>query len=171
MPAAVRAKRGAERGGIDRTMGYLFIALTVALTVYGQLIIKHEIDSVGGIPSGPSAIGYLLKFMFLRPLVLSGLFSAVLASFAWVAALSKFELSYAYPFMSLNFVVVAALSVTLFGETFNAYKFIGIALICLGVFVVSRGISAPPLNQGIGPAKTGAMASAPMSPLADPDAD
>jgi drug/metabolite transporter (DMT)-like permease len=171
MPAAAGPKRDVERGGIDRTMGYLFIALTVLFTVYGQLIIKHEIDSVGGIPTDQSAIGYLIKFMFLRPLVLSGLFSAVLASFAWVAALSKFELSYAYPFMSLNFVVVVALSIALFGETLNAYKFIGIALICLGVFVVSRGTSAPPLIQETRPSEMGAMASAPMLPLADPDAD
>ena len=54
-------------------------------------------------------------------------------------AISKLELSQAYPFMSLNFVVVISLSVILFGENLNIYKITGLALIIVGVFIVSRG--------------------------------
>lgn len=127
----------------EPTMGYLFIALTVLLTGYAQVILKYEINSVTNMPSGLPMIGFLVKFTLLRPLVLSGFLSGLLASFTWMAALSKFELSYAYPFMSLNFVFVVALSFLLFGEGMHAYKFVGLALICLGVFFVSKAPIEP----------------------------
>jgi len=119
-------------------MGYFFVFLTIAFTVYGQLIIKYEINQFDSIPTGPELAPFLLQFAF-RPLVMSGLFSAVLASFAWMAALSRFDLSFAYPFMSLNFLVVVALSVVLFGEAVNVYKISGLALVCVGVAIVSYG--------------------------------
>jgi drug/metabolite transporter (DMT)-like permease len=125
-------------------MGYVFIALTVLLTGYAQIVLKYELNSVTSIPSGLPMIGFLLKFTLFRPLVLSGFFSGFLASFAWMAALSKFELSYAYPFMSLNFVFVVALSFLLFGEGMHIYKLIGLVLICLGVIFVSNAPINPP---------------------------
>ncbi|MCI0558525.1 MAG: EamA family transporter [Nitrososphaera sp.] len=120
-------------------MGYVFICLTILFTTYGQLILKHEINSVDNIPTGLSLAPFLVKFVVFRPLVISGLLSAVLASFAWMAALSRFELSFAYPFMSVQFVVVMVLSFCLFDEGINAHKIIGLLLICVGVLTVSRG--------------------------------
>lgn len=120
-------------------MGYVFIGLTIVFTVYGQLILKQQVNTVTVHPTGIELIPFYLKFIFLRPLVLSGFISAFLASLAWLAALSKFELSFAYPFMSLNFVVVTALSIFFFGEHMNLSKFLGLALICIGVLIVGRG--------------------------------
>jgi len=91
-------------------MGYLYIFLTIAFTVYGQLIIKQQVNTLNSMPSGLSLLPFYIIFIITRPLVLSGFFSAVLASGAWIAAISKFELSYAYPFMSLNFVLVVIIS-------------------------------------------------------------
>jgi uncharacterized membrane protein len=53
--------------------------------------------------------------------------------------MSKFELSHAYPFMSLNFVVVLVLGTWLLNEPLNVSKVIGVALIVLGTVVVARG--------------------------------
>jgi multidrug transporter EmrE-like cation transporter len=57
----------------------------------------------------------------------------------WLAALSKAPVSTAYPMLSLGYVVVAAVSVLWLGETLAPAKILGIALICAGVFLVSRG--------------------------------
>jgi multidrug transporter EmrE-like cation transporter len=56
----------------------------------------------------------------------------------WLAALSKAPVSTAYPMLSLGYVVVAAVSVTWLGESLTPGKILGIALICLGVVLVSR---------------------------------
>jgi multidrug transporter EmrE-like cation transporter len=56
----------------------------------------------------------------------------------WVAALSKAPVSTAYPMLSLGYVVVAAISVAWLGESLTPAKMLGIALICIGVVLVSR---------------------------------
>jgi len=66
----------------EYAMGYVFIGLTVLLTGYAQVILKYEINSVQGIPTGLSMIGFLVKFTLLRALVLSAFFSGFIASFA-----------------------------------------------------------------------------------------
>ena len=62
-----------------------------------------------------------------------------LALLCWLAALTKFELSYAYPFMSLAFVLVLILSALLFHETVTAAKVLGLLLVTAGIIVASRG--------------------------------
>jgi hypothetical protein len=51
-------------------VGYVFIALTVLLTCYAQVILKYEINSVPNMPSGLPMIGFLVKFTLFRPFVL-----------------------------------------------------------------------------------------------------
>ena len=120
-------------------IGYLYITLTIVFTVYGQLIIKQQVNTVEEFPQKMSLIPFYIRFILTRPLVLSGFICAVLASICWIGALSKFELSYIYPFMSLNFVIVVALSILLFNENINVYKVFGLLIICIGVFIVSKG--------------------------------
>jgi multidrug transporter EmrE-like cation transporter len=56
----------------------------------------------------------------------------------WIAALSKAPVSIAYPMLSLGYIVVAWASVVWLGETLSIAKVLGIALICVGVVLVSR---------------------------------
>jgi multidrug transporter EmrE-like cation transporter len=56
----------------------------------------------------------------------------------WLAALSKAPVSTAYPMLSLGYVVVAVVSVLWLGESMGLAKVLGIALICVGVILVSR---------------------------------
>jgi multidrug transporter EmrE-like cation transporter len=56
----------------------------------------------------------------------------------WLAALSKAPVSTAYPMLSLGYVVVAVVSVGWLGESLTPAKIAGIALICLGVVLVTR---------------------------------
>lgn len=88
-----------------------------------------------------SKIIYLIKLIIFDPYILSGLFSAFLASLFWMAAMTKFSLSFAYPFMSTAFVIVMFFSVLLFGETLNMYKITGTGLIVAGIIVLSQGYS------------------------------
>ncbi len=53
--------------------------------------------------------------------------------------MTKFDLSHAYPFMSLNFVVVLALSVWLLSEPLSIFKTTGVGLIVLGTYIASKG--------------------------------
>ncbi|HEX3848023.1 MAG TPA: SMR family transporter [Steroidobacteraceae bacterium] len=70
-----------------------------------------------------------------------GLCCYVASMCVWLAALTKAPVSTAYPMLSLGYVAVTAVSVLWLGETLSAGKVLGIALICLGVVLVSRSVA------------------------------
>ena len=120
-------------------MSYFYIFLTIVLTVYGQIVLKWQVMGAGDFPaSAPDKILFLIRLV-LNPWVLSGFLAAFAASLTWMAAMTKLELSHAYPFMSLNFVFVLIFSSLLFQETMTPPKIIGLGLIILGIVVGSRG--------------------------------
>lgn len=121
------------------TVGYAYIALTVLLTVYGQLVLKWQVGLAGPGPDDFPAKLYFLLALLLNPWIISGFVAAFAASLAWMGAMTKFELSHAYPFMSLNFVLVLLFAGLLFNEPISTTKIVGIGLIVLGVIVGSRG--------------------------------
>jgi len=119
-------------------LGHGFIALTLAFTVYGQLVLKWQMSGVGPLPAGGvDKLVFLLR-QFLNPWVFSGFVSAFLASLAWMAAMTRFDLGYAYPFMSLAFIVVMLFGVAFLGEGLVAGKVIGTLLVMIGLAVIAR---------------------------------
>lgn len=120
-------------------MSYFYIFLTIALTVYGQLIIKWQVLKAGALPDPlGDKIAFLLQLL-LNPWILSALFAAFLASFCWMAAMTKLQLSHAYPFMGLTFVLVLFASGVFFQEPVTTLKIVGVTLIVLGLAVASQG--------------------------------
>ena len=120
-------------------MNHIYIFLTIFFTVYGQIIIKWQVNSAGALPVGAiEKISFILRLL-LNPWILSGLFSAFLASLTWMAAMTKFTLSYAYPFISLTFVLIMLAATILFREPITVPKLFGIIAIVAGVIIGSRG--------------------------------
>ncbi|TIQ52835.1 MAG: transporter, partial [Mesorhizobium sp.] len=52
--------------------------------------------------------------------------------------LSKVELSFAYPFLSLAYVAVAIFAYFIFREDLNAWRIAGIAFICVGTVLIAQ---------------------------------
>jgi multidrug transporter EmrE-like cation transporter len=120
--------------------GYLYILGCIIFTVYGQLILKWRMNMQQPLPEGIfDKIFFLIKLVLFDPFILSGFASAFLASLFWMAAMTKFSLSFAYPFMSTAFIIVMFFSVVFFGESINLSKLMGTSLIVLGIIVLSQG--------------------------------
>lgn len=122
-------------------MGHLYIFLTILFTVYGQVILKWRItnlnwslDISGGI--GQMVTSYV-RFIF-DPLVFSGFMSAFIASIFWMLAMTKFELTYAYPYMSLSPSLVFVIGIFLLGETFTIGKLLGLLIIIIGILITVK---------------------------------
>lgn len=119
-------------------MGYFWIAVTVALTAYGQLVLKWRMNELGPLPAEVSAApGYFLRAL-TDLYVLSTFVAAFVASLAWMAAVSRFEVSFAYPFMALAFVIVLVGGWLLLGETMTLNKVACVLLIVAGLWIGSR---------------------------------
>ena len=123
------------------TIGYLYVIFTILFTVYGQVILKWRIsdlnwslDTTGGI--GQMIVSYM-KFLF-DPLIFSGFISAFVASVFWMLAMTKFELTYAYPFMSLSPALVFIIGIFVLGETFTIGKVLGLLIIMIGIIITVK---------------------------------
>ncbi|GAB2503017.1 EamA family transporter [Lysobacter humi (ex Lee et al. 2017)] len=118
-------------------MGYLFVALTVLLTVYGQLVLKWQVTLAGAPPAGAFGKLAFLAHLMLNPWVLSGLAAAFAASLCWMLALSKLPLSSAYPLTASSFILVLAFGALFLGEPLSWPKALGTGLVVLGVVVLA----------------------------------
>jgi len=116
----------------------LLVFLTIGLTAAGQALVKHGVLEVGASPGQFRQLPAFLGRALTNPSVVLGLTCAVFAALAWIMALSRAELSRAYPFMGLTFGVVLFLSALLFGERVPATRWVGVLVICLGIWISSR---------------------------------
>jgi multidrug transporter EmrE-like cation transporter len=122
----------------EKLLSYSFIFLTIAFTVYGQIMMKWRVSTFGALPTDSGGKMHYFGRALTDPGILSGLFAGFLAAMCWMAAMTKFPLSFAYPFMALNFVIVVLVSRFAFNESISYARALGVALIVLGTFFVSR---------------------------------
>ena len=119
-----------------RALDYLYIAAAIGLTAYGQLILKWRMSQFGPLPAEPLNKVKFLIWLTFDPAIFSCLLAGFFAALAWMAAMTKFQLSYAYPLMSLSLVVVIAFTILLLGEPLTWQKGVGVALIVAGTLVL-----------------------------------
>lgn len=121
---------------------YIFLIFTIILSVYSQIMCKWRISTkFSGIqlPEGGWDKINLVFTLIFDPFIFSTLIATFLSGLCWMATMAKLDISFAYPFTSLGFVLVLLFSSLLLGENMNAYKIIGVLLIMLGIVVTSRG--------------------------------
>ncbi len=125
-------------------MTYLpFILFTVFTNAAAQLLLKQGMLTLGPLATdGPttvlSVVTMLFKIVF-HPWVFIGLCTFVISMASHLYVLSKVELSFAYPFLSLAYVFVAVAAWMLFSEDLNAWRIAGIGLICIGTVFIAQG--------------------------------
>lgn len=121
-------------------IGYLYIALALALAAYSNIALKYCMNKIGaGSMAGNGLLGFYLHFFFLTVWGWSCILCVFFCCVFWLMALARFELSYVFPFLSLNFVLVTVLSMPILHEPFSWQRIIGVGVIVLGVFIASRG--------------------------------
>ena len=119
-------------------MVLIFLFLTVAFTVAGQLLVKQGMLEVGASPARVGALPAFVLNAFLNLRVLLGLGCALAAAACWTVAISQSELSFAYPFTGLSLVLVLALSPVFFGEAVSLKRWLGVLIVCFGIWIASQ---------------------------------
>lgn len=117
---------------------FLFLLVGVLLNAGAQLLLKAGVNAVGPISVQSATLLPTLGRVLAQGPILAGLACYVLSVGVWLVALSRIEVSLAYPMLSLGYVVNAIAAWWLFGEALGPQRCSGIALILLGVFFVAR---------------------------------
>lgn len=121
------ATMAANRGSVG------LVLISVLLAAAGQLTFKAGLNQIGGLTLSLDMIVSLL----MNPLMLLGLAIFAASALLWLIALMRAELSFAYPFLSLSYVLVLAGGAVLFDEQISPLRLLGFALIIVGLFVVA----------------------------------
>lgn len=120
--------------------GLVFIFLCIASTVIGQLLVKFGMTQIGRGPSNLNELPLFLIRALFKPAVFASLVCALFAALCWMGAMTRCDLSFGYPFMSLAIVLVVALSPVFFGEHVSGKQWVGVGIVCFGLWVGTRSV-------------------------------
>lgn len=111
-----------------------FAIISILFSSLGQVLVKLGATKI---PTDTVFnMQYITKYLLLNKYIVSGLFLYGLSFLMWIKVLTKLELSYAYPLISISYIVIFLASYFLFKEPFTIQKLIGSALILTGVIVM-----------------------------------
>lgn len=115
-----------------------FILFSVMTNATAQLMLKHGMTNLSATVATQDNIVLKLLLIIFQPWVFCGFVMFVVSTASHMFVLTKVDLSYAYPFLSLAYVAVAVLAWQFFGEELGAFKIAGIAFICFGTVLIAQ---------------------------------
>ena len=116
------------------------ILFSVALNASAQLFLRKGMPNVSLVTNqGVLELAQGAIRVVLNPWVFSGLSCYAISIVLWMYVLSKVQVSFAYTFLSVGYVIVVGAAYLFFREPVSVMKLAGIALICAGVVLVARG--------------------------------
>ena len=118
---------------------YIPLILAVVTTnAISQLLLKHGMNSIGRFEFAGGSLMRMLPVVVFNPYVIGGLLVLVFSMGLHLMALSRVDISFAYPFLSISYVLVLFAGHYLFGEVVNLSRIFGVTLICFGTLFVAR---------------------------------
>jgi len=120
------------------TLAIFYILVSVLAGAAGQILLKHGMNNNGVVTLSVGGLPATLWRFATNPYVVIGLVLYASGTIFWLSALSRVDLSYAYPFASLSYVVMLTASWLLFNENITPMRLVGSLVIMLGVFLISR---------------------------------
>ena len=121
-----------------RLIDHFYIFSTIFFTIYSQLVMRWQVVKAGQLPSSIEGKFYFVLELFLNPWIISSIVATLFAGVSWMLAMTRFEISYAYPWIGLNFVLMLIFGVVLFGETFSFAKLVGTLCVVMGIVIMAR---------------------------------
>jgi len=113
----------------------IIIIIGVIFAAFGQVSWKLGMNQAGT----HAALNFAsLSAVLLNPYVLLGFVMYGLSTIFWLIALSKKDLSFVYPFISLTYIFVLMLSNLVLKECIGLNKIAGTLAIIIGLIIISR---------------------------------
>jgi multidrug transporter EmrE-like cation transporter len=122
-------------------MNFLSFSLVLAgvlLNAAAQLLLKAGTNSIGAFGFTADNVVPVGMKVASNPFIVGGLACYAISVVVWIMALSRVEVSLAYPMLSIGYVINAVAAWYLFGEALTAQRMVGIGTIVVGVFLVAR---------------------------------
>lgn len=115
------------------------ILAVVSTNAISQLLLKHGMNVTGHFEFSSAEIARTLPKVLFNPYIILGGLTLIFSMGLHLLALSRVDISFAYPFLSLAYVIVLVVGYFLFGEDVNIYRIAGVGFICVGTALVAQG--------------------------------
>ncbi len=120
------------------TFGLLLVAMS--LTVTGELLLKSGVNRIGNdLNLSFSTIVPAAAKLFTNFFIVGGFAFVFAGALFWLAVLSRWDLSLAYPLLSISYIIGIILSVLILKEKVSWLQVMGVLVIMVGVTLVSVG--------------------------------
>ena len=119
-------------------LSFALVLLGVLLNAAAQLLLKAGTNAIGQFEFSAANLLPIGFKIAAQPFILGGLTCYAVSVIVWIMALSRVEVSVAYPMLSIGYVVNAVAAYFLFGEAVGVQRLVGIGIIVVGVYVVAR---------------------------------
>ena len=119
-------------------VSFSLVMTGVLLNAAAQLLLKSGTNAVGVFEFSVQNVMPIGWKIATQPYILAGIGCYVISVVVWILALSRAEVSIAYPMLSIGYVVNAIAAWHMFGEAVTPVRLVGISIIVLGVFIVAR---------------------------------
>jgi drug/metabolite transporter (DMT)-like permease len=116
---------------------HVFVVIPVVLLSYANIVLKWQVNRLPSISESANLFEYLTG-MLTNVWILSVFAAGGFASISWMVALKTFDISYAYPFGSLSFLLVALGGVVFFNEKLSLAAWCGLFFIIIGVILIAK---------------------------------
>ena len=117
---------------------FALLMIAMCLTVTGELLLKTGMNRHGELNVSFSTLVPTAVKLITNPFVLGGFAFIFSGALFWMAVLSRWPLSLAYPLLSISYIIGIVASVLILKEKVNAIQIVGVFVIILGVILVSR---------------------------------
>ncbi len=120
----------------QKLVSFLLILTAICLTVSGELFLKSGMNRVGIVTLDRllAVAGRLVR----TPQVWAGFALVAAGACFWLAAISRAQLSWAYPILSLGYILILFFSRVVLSEPVGWVRWVGTAVIMAGVYLVFR---------------------------------
>ena len=121
---------------------FALILTGVLLNAAAQLMLKAGANRVGPVDMQTAAIASAARELAFSLPIAGGIACYAVSVVVWIAALTRVEVSVAYPMLSIGYVVNAVAAWMLFGEQLTPMRLVGILVIILGVYLLAASARA-----------------------------
>jgi drug/metabolite transporter (DMT)-like permease len=121
------------------TKTFLLVLIAALIGGTGHVLLAKGMKSIGDLTEAPSGrLGGMIGDTLSNPWVLFGIALQATFFFMYLSLLSRANVSQVLPMTAIDYIVVAFLAQMLLAEAVTPARWAGIALIVVGVALVSR---------------------------------
>jgi drug/metabolite transporter (DMT)-like permease len=116
--------------------GLKWVIFSILFISIGSLTLKYGVTQIGELTL--NNLSSMAVAIVTNPYILMGLFVYLCSSFTWMLAISKSDLSQAYPILSSTYAFIPIFSWILFHDVISIQRWVGIGVVCIGIILMSR---------------------------------